>query len=328
MANVIEIEGLQKRYRRRRGTTVAVDGLDLVVPAGGVFGFLGPNGSGKTTTIRCLLGLARPTSGHLRLLGREVPHGLSSAIRRTGAIVETPALFPTMTAGENLRLLGSVDGIGPRRVDEMLELVGLAERANDLVKSYSLGMRQRLALGAAMLKDPEILILDEPANGLDPAGMREVRDLLRRLATEGRTVFVSSHILSEIEQICDHVAILTRGRLVTHGTVTEVIAAAGHRAGVLVQVADLDVGERVLRGAGVPVERVDGALRVGVSPDDAADVTRLLASADQWVTTLQPDRCSLEDVFLELTQGGLPAPVRPPVAVTSTATLQDREAVA
>ncbi len=225
--NVIEIAGLRKEYRRRRGTTVAVAGLDLAVPAGGVFGFLGPNGSGKTTTIRCVLGLARPTRGSVRLLGRPVPDGLASSMRGVGAIVETPALFPTMSGRENLRLLGAIDRIGQARVEAVLEQVGLAERGGELVHKYSLGMRQRLALAAALLKDPALLILDEPANGLDPAGMRSVRELFRGLAEEGRTVFVSSHLLSEIQQTCDQVAILSRGRCVTHGTVDEVNAAAG-----------------------------------------------------------------------------------------------------
>ena len=280
---------------------MAVDGLDLEVPTGGVFGFLGPNGSGKTTTIRCLLGLVRPTTGALRLLGRPVPEGLGETMRRTGAIVETPALFPTMTARENLRLLGSIDGIGPRRVDDVIETVGLAARADDLVKKYSLGMRQRLALGAAVLKDPEVLILDEPANGLDPAGMREVRNLVRSLAGEGRTVFVSSHILSEIEQTCDRVAILSHGRCVTHGTVDEVMSAAGHQARMLVTVEDLAAGEQVLRRARLAVERVDGALSVGADAAMAATVSRLLGEAGLWVTGLRPERRSLEDLFLELT---------------------------
>lgn len=301
MTNVIEIEGLHKSYRKRAGATVAVDGLDLAVPEGGVYGFLGPNGSGKTTTIRCLLGLARPTRGELRLLGRQVPGDLRDAVLRTGAIVETPALFPTMTARENLRLLASVDGIGQRRVDEVLDVVGLAHRADDLVRRYSLGMKQRLALAAAILKDPELLILDEPANGLDPAGMREVRHLLRRLADEGRTVFVSSHILAEIESTCDRVAILAHGRCISHGTVEEVIATAGHRSSMLVKVADLDAGARALRRASMVVERVDGSLRVDVPPESAEEVTRVLAQADQWVTELRPVRFSLEDVFLELT---------------------------
>lgn len=301
MTNVIEIEGLRKSYRRRGGTTVAVDGLDLTVPQGGVYGFLGPNGSGKTTTIRCVLGLARPTSGVIRLFGESVAEGLRGAVQRTGAIVETPALFPTMTARENLRLLASIDRIGPARVDEVLAIVGLAERAGDLVKRYSLGMKQRLGLAAALLKDPDLLMLDEPANGLDPAGMREVRQLLRQLADDGRTVFVSSHILAEIESTCDRVAILAKGRLVTHGTVEEVISTAGHRASVLVKVDDLDLGLWALRDASFVAERVNDELRVDVAPERAGDVTRVLAAAGHWVTELRPDRFSLEDVFLELT---------------------------
>jgi ABC-2 type transport system ATP-binding protein len=301
VTNVIEIDGLHKSYRRLKGTTVALGGLDLAVPEGGVFGFLGPNGSGKTTTIRCLLGLARPTTGNVRLLGRPVPGGLRDAIAQTGAIVETPALFPTMTGRENLRLLASVDRIGPRRVDEMLDQVGLGDRGDDLVKRYSLGMKQRLALAAAVLKDPALLILDEPANGLDPAGMREVRQLLRRLADEGRTVFVSSHVLAEIETTCDRVAILSGGQCVAQGTVDEVISNAGHRSTVLVKVGDLAAGERALREARMGVQRVDGALRVDVSPDAASNVTRVLAAAGQWITELRPERFSLEDVFLELT---------------------------
>jgi ABC-2 type transport system ATP-binding protein len=326
VTNVIEIEGLRKAYRRRRGTTVAIDGLDLTVPEGGVYGFLGPNGSGKTTTIRCLLGLARPTAGAIRLLGRPVPESLRDAVRRTGAIVETPAMFPTITARENLRLLASVERIGPGRVDEVLDVVGLADRADDLVKRYSLGMKQRLGLAAALLKDPELLMLDEPANGLDPAGMREVRQLLRRLADDGRTVFVSSHILAEIESTCDHVAILAQGRLVTHGTVDEVISAGGRRASVLVKVADLDRGAAALRDAQLGVERVNGELRVEVAPDRSADVTQILAAAGHWVTELRPDRFSLEDVFLELTAADS-ATATDPDLPTASATADEFEAV-
>ena len=183
----------------------------------------------------------------------------------------------------------------------MLAAVGLEDRADDLVKRYSLGMRQRLGLAAALLKDPELLVLDEPANGLDPAGMREVRGLLRRLADGGRTVFVSSHIVAEIESTCDRVAILAKGRVVTQGTVDEVISAAGHRASTLVKVDDLDRGMRALRDAHLATQRVDEYLRVDVPPERAGDVTRVLAAAGQWVTELRPDRFSLEDVFLELT---------------------------
>ncbi|MGH2830729.1 MAG: ABC transporter ATP-binding protein, partial [Actinomycetota bacterium] len=220
---VIEISGLRKEYVRfRKPPTLAVDGLDLSVPEGGVFGFLGPNGSGKTTTIRCLLGLIQATAGSVRLLGADVRGGLEHVIRRVGSIVETPSLFPTFTGRRNLSLLAQMHGIGASRVDATLARVGLADRADDIVRHYSLGMRQRLGVGAALLRDPELLILDEPANGLDPAGIKEVRDLMRSLAAEGRTVFVSSHILSEVQQSCDHVAILARGRCVAAGPVSQV----------------------------------------------------------------------------------------------------------
>ena len=202
-----------------------------------------------------------------------MPEGLADSIRRVGAIVEAPALFPTMSGRDNLVLLGAIDRIGPDRVDAVLAQVGLAERAGEAVRKYSLGMRQRLALAAALLKDPALLILDEPANGLDPAGMRSVRELLRRLAGEGRTVFVSSHLLSEIQQTCDRVAILSRGRCVTHGTVAEVSAAAGHGAAMLVMVADLAGALAVLDRAGIAAERSDGHLRVAVA--------RLGSGADQ-----------------------------------------------
>jgi len=224
-------------------------------------------------------------------------------VRRTGAIVETPAFFPTMTAFENLRLLAALDGIGPARVNACLELVGLGARSDDLVKAYSLGMKQRLAIAAAMLKDPQLLILDEPANGLDPAGMHEVRRLLRRLADEGRTVFVSSHILSEIEQTCDRVAILDRGRCVAQGTVEEVVSTAGRAPSTLVTVADPDRARRVLQDAGLRVEPAGAALRVELDPTSADRVTRLLARHDLWVRDLRPDRFALEDVFLDLTGG-------------------------
>ncbi|HZJ26444.1 MAG TPA: ABC transporter ATP-binding protein [Acidimicrobiia bacterium] len=301
VANVIEIDGLRKEYRRRGGRSVAIDGLDLSVPEGGVFGFLGPNGSGKTTTIRCLLGLARPTRGSVRLLGRPVPDGLAEAVRRVGAIVESPALFPTMSGRDNLMLLGAIDRIGPRRVDTVLEEVGLAERGGDQVRKYSLGMRQRLALGAALLKNPALLILDEPANGLDPAGIRGVRRLLRRLADQGRTVFVSSHLLAEIEQTCDRVAILRRGRCVTQGTVAEVVSAAGHAETMLVSVDDLEAARAVLEREGVRVEEVEGKLRVEITPCDAALISRTLGEQGLWVRELRPDTHSLEDLFLEMT---------------------------
>jgi ABC-2 type transport system ATP-binding protein len=299
--DVIEITGLRKAYRQvRRGTRTAVDGLDLAVPEGGVFGFLGPNGAGKTTTIRCLLGLVAPTAGTCRLLGADVNGGLHRVIGRVGSMVETPALFPTMTGRRNLELLGRLHRIGPRRVTEVLERVGLADRADDLVKRYSLGMRQRLGLAAALLKDPEVLILDEPANGLDPAGIKEVRELLRGLGGEGRTVFVSSHLLPEVRQTCDRVAILARGRCVAAGPVAEVLAG-GHGAGLLVRLEDPRRGGVVLAAAGIPAAQDGDALRVALAPGQAATVTKTLAGQGLYLTELRPDEADLEAVFLELT---------------------------
>jgi ABC-2 type transport system ATP-binding protein len=297
---VIELEGLRKEYRRLRGSrTVAVDGLDLSVPSGGVFGFLGPNGAGKTTTIRCLLGLVRPSGGRCRLLGRE-PADLHQVIRRVGSIVESPTMYPRFSGRRNLELLARIDGIGPSRVREVLEQVALAERADDLVKTYSLGMKQRLGIAAALLKDPELLILDEPANGLDPAGIVEVRELMRRLGREGRTVFVSSHILSEVQQTADRVAILAKGRTVATGPVHEVLTA-GRASGLLVRLDDVAGGLRALAEAGIPATRDDGVIRVDLPPTDAARVTRALADRGLYLTELRPDEADLETVFLELT---------------------------
>ena len=302
MPAVIEVEALRKEYQRLRGgTTVAVNGLDLSVPEGGVFGFLGPNGSGKTTTIRCLLGLVRPSSGRARMLGAELPAGLPSVVGRVGSIVETPALFPTMSGRRNLLLLGQLQGIGPTAVDAALERVGLAERRGDLVRTYSLGMRQRLGLAAALLKDPALLILDEPANGLDPAGIKEIRGLVRSLGAEGRTVFVSSHLLSEIQQTCDRVAILSRGSCVAAGPVAEVLQG-GRVAGMLARVAHPRAALRVLKQAGLPATREGELLVVDVDAGQAARVSQVLGEAGHWVSDLRPREVSLEDVFLDLTE--------------------------
>jgi ABC-2 type transport system ATP-binding protein len=302
MDPVIEVEGLRKEYRRVRGRrTVAVDGLDLAVPQGGVFGFLGPNGAGKTTTIRCLLGLVRPSGGRCRLLGQE-PEGLHRVIGRVGSIVESPTMYPRFSGRRNLELLGRISGIGRTRVAQALEEVGLAERADDQVKTYSLGMKQRLGIAGALLKDPEVLILDEPANGLDPAGIVEVRELMRGLGRDGRTVFVSSHILGEVQQTADRVAILARGRSVAVGQVHEVLSA-GHAAGLLVRLDDVSAGLRILGEAGIEARVDDGVIKVGLPPVDAARVTRTLADRGLYLTELRADEADLETVFLELTGG-------------------------
>ena len=308
MANVIEVEGLRKEYQRLRGgRTLAVDGLDLEVPEGGVFGFLGPNGAGKTTTIRCLLGLVAPSAGRVRLLDAEVPRGLPNVIRRVGSIVESPALFPRFTGRRNLEILARIDGIGMAAIDASLERVDLADRAGDLVKNYSLGMKQRLGIAAALLKDPTVLLLDEPANGLDPAGIVDVRRLLRSLGAEGRTVFISSHILSEIQHTADRVAIVARGRLVASGLVSEVLASRGAE-GLVVKLGDLRLGLDALTAAGIEATLTADALRVALPAQESERVSRTLAQHDLFVTELRPDEVDLETVFLELTRDEPEAP--------------------
>ena len=302
LSNVIELEGLRKQYQRLRGgTTTAIAGLDLEVPEGGVFGFLGPNGAGKTTTIRCLLGLVSPSGGTMRMLDADLPHGLPRVITRVGSIVESPTMFPGFTGRRNLQILGLVDGIGTATVDRALERVGLTERAEHRVRTYSLGMKQRLGIAAALMKDPALMILDEPANGLDPAGIVDVRELLRSLGAEGRTVFVSSHILSEIEQMADRVAIIARGRLVASGPVHEVLAGGGGE-GTIVRVRDLAAGRAALADAGIEATDTDGALRVNAKRADPERISRTLAERGLYVSELRPDEADLETVFLELTR--------------------------
>jgi ABC-2 type transport system ATP-binding protein len=299
---VIEIEGLRKEFRKLRGgSTVALDRLDLSVQEGGVYGFLGPNGAGKTTTIRCLLGLVRPTLGRTRLLGADSSNELARVIGRVGSIVETPAMYPRFSGRRNLELLARLNGIGPKTVDATLDRVGLHGRADDHVRTYSLGMKQRLGIAAALLKDPELLILDEPANGLDPAGIKEVRDLLRTLGGEGRTVFVSSHQLSEVQVMCDRVAILSRGRCVAAGPVGEVLARGRHDA-LIVRLGDLRAGLEALQTAGIDATLDSDHLRVTLPIAEASRVTEVLARHRLYLSELRPEEVSLETVFLELTR--------------------------
>jgi len=300
---VIEVEALHKEFRRLRGgRTIAVDGLDLSVPDGGVFGFLGPNGAGKTTTIRCVLGLVRPTAGRTRVLDADA-NRLHTVIDRIGSIVETPTFFPTFSGRRNLRLLGRIDGIGAAAVEQVLERVGLAERGADIFKNYSLGMKQRLGIAAALLREPELLILDEPANGLDPAGIKEVRQLLRSLADEGRTVFLSSHQLGEVQQICDRVAILARGKCIAQGEVADVLSR-GQTARMVVKVENVDGALQVLTGAGFDAHVERDEILVTAPASDGARISRTLALKRIYVAELRPMEVSLEDVFLQLTEGG------------------------
>ncbi|MGK5519947.1 ABC transporter ATP-binding protein [Micromonospora sp. URMC 107] len=300
MSGVIEIEGLRKTFHSvRQGRRVAVDGFDLLVEGGQIHGFLGPNGSGKTTTLRALLGLVRADAGRMTVLGVPSPDGLPLVAGRVGAIVESPQFFGNFTGHRTLRLLARAGGVPTARVDEVLEQVGLRDRGDERVKGYSLGMKQRLAVASALLKDPELLILDEPANGLDPAGIREMRDLMRSLSEAGVTVLVSSHILAEIQLICDHVTIISRGRRVAAGRVDEVLAGFD-RHELLVRVDDPARAVELLTAAGLVATGHDDHLVVG-DVDDPTTVSRTLGEAGLWVRELTPLRPDLESVFLELT---------------------------
>jgi ABC-2 type transport system ATP-binding protein len=234
------------------------------------------------------------------VLGSETKH-LHTVIDRIGSIVETPTYFPTFSGRRNLRLLGRIDGIGPSSVEAVLARVGLADRADDIVKHYSLGMKQRLGIAAALLREPELLILDEPANGLDPAGIKEVRQLLRTLADEGRTVFLSSHLLGEVQQVCDHVAILARGKCIAQGPVADVLAR-GEAARMVVKTEDLENALEVLRTAGFESVINPDHILVTAPPSEGARISRALAAKRIYVSELRPMEVSLEDVFLELTK--------------------------
>jgi ABC-2 type transport system ATP-binding protein len=298
---VIETRGLRKEFRGRRGRSViAVEGLDLSVPRGGVHGFLGPNGSGKTTTLRMLLGLASASAGEMRLFGEPVPQRLTRLMDRVGAVVEQPKFLPSFTGLRNLALLARTVGAPASRVDDALDRVGLSGRGSDRYRSYSLGMKQRLAIAAALLKEPELLILDEPSNGLDPAGIRDVRHLVRELAAEGTTVLLSSHILAEVQQICDSVSIIHGGRLLSEGRVDELV---GREQGgrVRLKVADPEAAIRVLRQAGLRATSGHGGAVHVEGAADPADLTRLLSAEELYVRELVPEGDDLEQVFLRLT---------------------------
>ena len=295
MESVIETRALTKRF----GNRAAVDTVDLMVPAGVAFGFLGPNGAGKTTMIRTLLGLTQPTSGDVTLLGLPQPAKRAEALARVGAIVEEPRFHPHLTGRENLKIVAAArDRAADARIPGSLERVGLAQRADDRVKTYSLGMRQRLGIARCLIADPALLILDEPMNGLDPAGILEMRHLIRAFVTEGRTVFLSSHLLDEVEKTCDQVAIVDQGRIVVQGGVAE-IASSGDPT-LLIEVDDEAAARRVLAGAEIEVE--GGGLRIKLSTGrSAAEINRALVEAGIAVSRLEPARATLEEKFLEIT---------------------------
>ncbi len=301
----LAVRGLRKSY----GSRVALDGLNLSVPSGVVYGFLGPNGAGKTTTMRLLTGLIRPDAGVIELLGSSVERSDRRRLFEVGALIETPSFYPYLSGLENLRALAATGAPTPsERIAELLELVGLAERARHAVSTYSLGMKQRLGIAAALLSDPRLLLLDEPANGLDPAGIVALRDTLKHLADAGKTVFVSSHILGEVRLLADVVGIIAAGRLVREapietflqdGGLVRVRVAAGEVQRAVSILAAMTGGIEASRPA---IGEGDGWLSVRVGRDRAAEVNRALAEAGIYASELESNG-SLEARFLELTAG-------------------------
>jgi ABC-2 type transport system ATP-binding protein len=303
----LSTRGLVKRY----GARTALAGLDLSVPSGVVYGFLGPNGAGKTTTMRLLTGLIHPDAGSIEVLGSPFGRGDRHRLFRVGAIIEAPAFYPYLSGRENLRALAASGAPTPRsRVDELLELVGLRERATDKVSAYSLGMKQRLGIAAAMLSDPQLLLLDEPANGLDPAGIVAMRDTLRHLASTGKTIFVSSHILGEVQQLADVVGIIAAGRLVREAPIGVLLSTADE-VRVRVSPDELAAAVTVLKGL-VGADAVarpgsaEGWISVRTGHARAGEINRALAQGGIYASGLESGN-DLESLFLELT-GGEPAP--------------------
>ena len=309
---VIETTGLRKHFRTRLGRrVVAVDGLDLAVAAGGVHGLLGPNGSGKTTTVRMLLGLARPSQGEIRLFDEPVPRRLARVMPRIGAVVGPPAFTPTFSGRKNLLLLARAVGVPTSTVDATLAQVGLDGPDKDKVAGYSLGMRQRLAIGAALLRSPQLLVLDEPTNGLDPAGVHHIRTMIRSLAESGVTVLLGSQVLAEVQQVCHSVSIIGDGQLLASGAVDDLVGERTVRT-FRVAVADPAAAAAVLTRARYRVTRdgtrltVEGAYRPSVNAGE--EISRLLAERQIYARELQPVHADLESVFLQLTRDSMLPP--------------------
>jgi ABC-2 type transport system ATP-binding protein len=290
---LIEVDHLTKRFR----STLAVDDLSFKVREGAITGFLGPNGAGKTTTLRVVLGLVRPSSGSARVLGHPY-RALDAPTRKVGAVLEASSFHPGRSGRNHLRVVAAASGLPGSRVDEVLEIVGLSGDAGRRVGGYSLGMRQRLSLAAALLGDPQVFVLDEPANGLDPQGIRWLRELLRSLAGEGRTILISSHVLAEIEQIADEVVIIHRGKFVEHATTAELAARAA--GGIRVRSPQVDRLRTVLEQAGIKVSAFEGDL-LSVADTTTARVGDLAAANGIVLHELAAETSTLEEAFLELT---------------------------
>ena len=296
---VLRTVALSKSYGRR----LAVDRLDLDIHRAELFGFLGPNGAGKTTTIRMALGLIAPTGGSVEILGREVRSHRAEVLPRVGALVESPALYGYLSGRDNLRAVGDLlGGVSGARIDEVLEIVSLKGRERDRVRTYSMGMKQRLGLAIALLNDPDLLILDEPANGLDPAGIVEMRDLLRGLAAAGKTVFISSHVLSEVQQICTRVAIINHGKLVRVAPVAELIQAPGEFEVKVDLPRDVAAALR-LQSWGREARAEDGLVITAAPDGRGRELIKFLVQNGYQPDSVSQRQHDLEDVFLSLTEG-------------------------
>jgi ABC-2 type transport system ATP-binding protein len=297
--SIIQTAGLSKRYGNR---VLAVHELTLSVGRGQVYGFLGPNGAGKTTTLRMLTGLIRPSAGSALVAG--YPAGSPASLARIGYVVENPVFYPYLSGRDNLRTVAHYANVDQARVEPVLGMVGLASDAGRRYRTYSLGMKQRLSIAAALIKEPELLIMDEPTNGLDPEGMVAIRNLVREFGSGGRTVFLSSHLLGEVEQICDRVAVIRHGQLVAEGTIAEVRTAVGGTGGVSLRAEPIEVATAVLRRKyGEERVRVVGdTITVAVEPGAAAELNRELAGAGVNVSEMRPVERSLEEAFLQLTR--------------------------
>lgn len=298
---IVKTNGLTKRFGKASKQIVAVDDLSIEVRRGNIFGFLGPNGSGKTTTIGLLLGLVRPTFGSIELFGQDISQDLPSLLRRTSAVLENSSFYPYLTGRNNIEVFTRVTGGVPgSRIDEVLETVGLKKRAKSKVKTYSLGMRQRLAIAIALLNDPELVILDEPTNGLDPSGIIEIRELISRLGEQGKTIFLSSHLLHEVEQVCNHVAILNKGRVIAQGPVDELL----HRGRMLqMRLSDVGAAVSLLKDIEwiktIETEEEEGLIFIEAEEERFPDVNEMLVKGGIRVLEMKKSEESLEDFFLE-----------------------------
>ncbi len=294
----LEARSLVKRY----GDIVAVDRVDLTVDRGDVFGYLGPNGAGKTTSLRMLLGLIRPTEGDARLFGRDPLVDGARALDNVAGFVEGPRFYPYLSGRRNLRLLGDLDGGVPSaRIDEVLDVVELRDRAKDRVGGYSHGMRQRLGIAASLLRAPKLLLLDEPTTGLDPAGMRDMRELVKRLASEGITIMLSSHVLAEVEELCNRVAIIRKGRIIYEGRLDELLESAG--GGYVLRSSEPERARALLLVHGVEAPVLEqGELRFQAEPAAIEALSIALGQAGIGISALVPRVATLEELFLDMTE--------------------------